>query len=442
MKFKELAPRCLALLVVGLLATGASSAPSAPSGTRNVTVTVIDMKDVLNARATGAPVRLRQRTMSSTSNASVSPVSVPSTQNGGGNSLPLWTFDVQAARDGLHHRGAMLGTSPFGQPQTSRIPVIIVPLILHTHSIAVSFDPNTGIFTTAPGDVVSDPSHPDTHCLTAPNNVPSQLVAQSPLFQSTSFSFGGIHLGTTQYLDAFMRGNFYQALQGDPGLYHVLFDPVTVGNPVIVDLPANEGLAIRDPLLLGPPAFCPPEQIIDYNWIDSYLNGTVLPMLTRQGLTPGTIPLFVVYNTAIASPVTNLGACCILGYHYFAGEPKPSQTYAISTFDAGGFFSPTIENTSVMAHELGELMDDPYTNNDVPPWGNVGQVQGGCQGNLEVGDPLTGTIMPTITMPNGYTYNVQELVFFSWFYGGQSLGVNGWYSSNGTFTTDAGSVCP
>jgi hypothetical protein len=33
------------------------------------------------------------------------------------------------------------------------------------------------------------------------------------------------------------------------------------------------------------------------------------------------------------------------------------------------------------------------------------------------------------------------MAFFSYFYGGPSLGVNGWYSNNNTLTTDAGTVC-
>jgi len=86
------------------------------------------------------------------------------------------------------------------------------------------------------------------------------------------------------------------------------------------------------------------------------------------------------------------------------------------------------------------LVNDPYGDNQVPPWGHTGQ-QPGCQENLEVGDPLTGTSMPPVTMPNGYTYDLQELAFFSWFFGGQSIGVNGWYSNNGTFLTDAGPAC-
>src|SRR5215472_16401835 len=65
-------------------------------------------------------------------------------------------------------------------------------------------------------------------------------------------------------------------------------------------------------------------------------------------------------------------------------------------------------------------MDDPFGSNPTPAWGHVGQV-GGCQNNLEVGDPLTGKNIQTVTMPNGFTYHLQELAFFSWFYGAPSI---------------------
>jgi hypothetical protein len=93
-----------------------------------------------------------------------------------------------------------------------------------------------------------------------------------------------------------------------------------------------------------------------------------------------------------------------------------------------------------MAHEIGEWMDDPFANNPTPPWGHIGQVAF-CQNNLEVGDPLTGTGAPPIVMPNGFTYHLQELAFFSWFYGAPSIGIHGWFSNNGTFLTDAGLPC-
>jgi hypothetical protein len=62
------------------------------------------------------------------------------------------------------------------------------------------------------------------------------------------------------------------------------------------------------------------------------------------------------------------------------------------------------------------------------------------QNNLEVGDPLTGTLFPSVTL-SGFTYNPQELAFFSWFYGAPSSGTGGAFSNNGAFAKDAGSVC-
>src|SRR5258706_11667300 len=93
-----------------------------------------------------------------------------------------------------------------------------------------------------------------------------------------------------------------------------------------------------------------------------------------------------------------------------------------------------------MAHEVGEWMHDPIGTNPVPSWGHIGQ-QGGCQGNLEVGDPLSGTLFPNTLMPNGYSYHSQEMAFFSWFLGSPSLAAGGKFSNNGTFVGQARTPC-
>ncbi|HEY5013804.1 MAG TPA: hypothetical protein VIK61_14020, partial [Acidimicrobiia bacterium] len=96
-------------------------------------------------------------------------------------------------------------------------------------------------------------------------------------------------------------------------------------------------------------------------------------------------------------------------------------------------------DVSALTHEVGEWMDDPNGANPTKPWGNIGQVSG-CQGNLEVGDPLSGTV--AIDNLNGKAYHVQEMAFYSWFYHqSPSQGVNGWFSNGGTFTTSA-APCP
>ena len=80
-------------------------------------------------------------------------------------------------------------------------------------------------------------------------------------------------------------------------------------------------------------------------------------------------------------------------------------------------------------------MNDPLGNNPTPVWGGIGQV-GGCQSNLEIGRSVERDHLPAVTI-SSFTYHLQELAFFSWFYGGPSLGVDGKFSNNGTFAGDA-----
>jgi hypothetical protein len=350
--------------------------------------------------------------------------------------LPVWNFTARSSRDGHRHSGTMVGTSPFSSPGSTTVTTQIVPLIIRTHTLATSFDPTTGTLGTAPGEFTTDPTEPQSSCLTAPNNVPLTLLQQSPLFTPAAFTFGAVSVGTTQYIDAFMRANFWNVLGSNSSQYHVLLG-AQVLEPVEIDVPANEGLAVQ-PAVLG---LCAPLTIVDINWLDAYLNGTVLPRLAEQGVNPGTLPLYFPYNVVEASPVTNLFTCCVLGYHSVTGHPLPTQTYAIGDFDETGAFPSAINDSAVLSHELGEWVNDPYTVNQVAPWGNIGQV-GGCSNVLEVGDPLTGTEIPAVIGANGFSYDLQELAFYSWFIGAPATGANGWFSNNGTFLTDAGPPCP
>ena len=350
--------------------------------------------------------------------------------------LPTWTFDVSSTRDHHNYAGVMVGRNPFGQEsnKVANVPTQIVPVVITTNLIGTSVN-SDGSITTTPGTTTMDPTVANTACLTAPNDVPLKLYRQSPIIQRASFNFGGTNVGDTQYIDAFQRANFWAYTQGRN--YHVLLHPVTTTKTVYINVPAADGLALATSSL-GPPDFCAPLGIIDFGWFDSYLTTTVIPSLYSQGVNPGSLPVFLLANVVLASPVTDITTCCVLGYHGSTG--LPIQTYSPMDFDTTGLFGPDVFDTSVSAHEVGEWMNDPYGDNPTPPWGHIGQ-QPGCQGNLEVGDPLTGTNVPDVTMPNGYTYHLQELVFFSWFYGAPSIAVNGWFSDNNTFTSDAGPPC-
>ena len=174
---------------------------------------------------------------------------------------------------------------------------------------------------------------------------------------------------------------------------------------------------------------------MNINTIDQQLQSYI----TAQGLNAGQFPFFVTYNAVISGgSANNLNNCCILGYHNALGSP--GQTYGIGEFEGRNQTVFTgVADIAAPSHEVNEWVNDPGGNNPTPAWGGIGQV-GGCQTNLEDGDPLSGTLMPAVTL-NGFTYHLQELAFFSWFYGGSSLGTGGKFSSNGTFA-GAAKLCP
>jgi hypothetical protein len=134
--------------------------------------------------------------------------------------------------------------------------------------------------------------------------------------------------------------------------------------------------------------------------------------------------------------VNTTSNCCVLGYHN-AYKPNLAsiQTYSLSEYDNSTTFGKGVQDISALSHEVAEWMDDPYVNNPTPSWGHTGQVPG-CQSNLEVGDPLSGTVFSDPL--NGYNYHPQELAFFSWFYHqSPSVGAGRMYSDRGTFRTFA-----
>ncbi len=347
--------------------------------------------------------------------------------------LKISSYSVESTRDHQRYAGAIVGNSPFhGGGGTARITTQIIPVVVVTSRIATGIN-NDEFLSTGPGTTRSDPTQADNACLAAPNNVPTQLTLQSPIFQPAEFSFGGTNVGKTQYIDAFQRAEFWEVINRET--YHLKLAPVTVLQPVVLRVPAASGLSIPASFF----GLCGSFGLVDGNYFDAYISNVLMPKLAAQGVNPGTFPIFELYNVALTAgdPRDLKNNCCIGGYHSI--QPN-FQTYSPALFDTTGFFGPAAENSAVLSHEVGEWANDPSGFNPTPAWGHTGQVPG-CQNNLEVGDPLSGTDIAPVKMPNGFTYNLQELAFFSWFYGAPTLGLNGWFSDNGTFTSDAGPPC-
>jgi hypothetical protein len=353
-----------------------------------------------------------------------------------GATIPMWTYGITSSRDGNRYTGVMVGRSPFFHgARTTDIPVVIIPVkfTMTDHEV---------------GAQVFDPTAADATC--SPHGSSLTLFENSPIFNAVNFTMPfneGIDVGSGQYVDEFQRANFWQYVSITGNRYHTTLSPVIVAPTQSVTVPTTHGKGYLSSDF--GPGYCGSLGAIDGRWWDSQVFGgtgneesSLIASLTTAGTVgPTVFPIFLFYN--VVMDPSGESACesgCALGYHNYQGSPV--QTYGVADWDSTGLFtggSGTNGNSSIMSHEIAEWMDDPLGSNPVPSFGHVGQVTG-CQGNLEVGDPLTGTIVPPVPL-SGMNYDLQELAFFSWFFGHPSIGVDGVFSDNATFTSDAGSIC-
>ncbi len=274
----------------------------------------------------------------------------------------------------------MIGTDPSVTNQTTTVTAYLIP-------IRLVLNPNPG--------GVFDPRH------VLPNGrTVIQNVALSPIFNSgIDFVQGGTDLGNTQYIDAFQRGNFWSSVSKNTS-YHVLLSLVVLPDQTILVPPADGSIKME---------FGVRAALVDINFFDSKLQQIISG---NSQIAPNSFPIALTYETYLTSG----GGCCIGGYHSAFGSASAPQTYTHFTYiDKPGAFS---QDVSALSHETGEWMDDPFINNP------------GCGGLLEDGDPLEGG--PNFggfpyTL-NGFTYNLQDLVFLQYFGQVPSTSVNGWWS--------------
>lgn len=298
--------------------------------------------------------------------------------------VPLWSGSF--SYNGTAYSYSMVGTNPASGSATTSIPLVIIPLE----------------FVFADGTTLSATQ---TVCGDTADAV--MRVVDSPLIaKAFRFAPGGANLGTTQYIDAFQRANFWSIVSGAAPNYHVLFSPVLTEPVQTVTVLHIDGKTVAGP--------CSRIGEVEFNFFD----GVAQSLIKKLGIAASQLPVFLDYNSFLTA-----GGCCIEGYHAVTAS---DQTYAMAVYSDPGIFRLPIEDIHALSHELGEWVDDPFGNNMVPAWGHVGQV-GGCQSNLEVGDPLTGHDF-TATL-NGFTYHPQDLVFLPWYArSSPSTSVNGWYT--------------
>jgi len=333
--------------------------------------------------------------------------------------VPLWSRTVSAG--GTKYKYTMVGTNPFvaNPGATSLINAQVIPIQFVFNSF---------------GGYVADPTAADPTC--SPAGTAQALTDASPIFNAIPGKIWGTSVGTGQYVDLFQRANFYTQTRptGVNPNYHVTL----VNQPALaaIQVPITGGDVVA--------GTCGNIGLLDIATWDNYIQTSLMPLLAAQNppiAPPTSLAIFLLYNVVLFEGSTS--NCCILGYHSAFNDPAYGgafHSYVSVEFDSNKSFTG-VADISAMSHEVAEWMDDPSGANPTPSWGNIGQVSG-CQANLEVGDPLSGTLDQIYMSANKYTYHVQDLTFTSWFYGQHpSTGVNGWYSFLGTFLGPA-APCP
>ena len=313
--------------------------------------------------------------------------------------IPLWngSFSYQ----GVTYPYTMVGTDPAAGSRRSVIRVAVVPL-------RFVFPGGTTLSATTPA------------CGSTRSAV--QLTKKSPLFTPHAFAPGGTKVGTTQYIDAYQRANFWSEVSTVSPNYHVKLKVSRTLPAQTITVPASAGK-----VLIGP---CGPIGVVD---IDFYLNALDTLFGQLPDLTPGVLPVFLHYDVFFS----DTSGCCILGFHTAFSTTSGPQTLVTASFSDPGLFNVPIEDIHSLSHELGEWLADPLANNPVPGW--TGGQATDCETILETGDPVTGVAFPIVK--GRVTYHPEDLVFLPWFSReSPSSSVNGWYTFLNTYPQPA-AVC-
>jgi len=294
---------------------------------------------------------------------------------------PLTTWNGSFVFQKTTYKYNMVGTAPSTGKSTT-VPVFIIPVVLK--------------FTSKGKTTTFSPLSKLSNGQTAVTN-----TTASPLFNNMDFKSGGVDMGTTQYEDAFQRGNFWGTVKSKTG-YHVLLGKPTTLPTLTLTVPTADGKVTTDfGITVGN---------ADIFWFDTQLQSYIS---SHTQIIPNSLPIFITFN----SYLTEFGGCCIGGYHSSFGSTSAPQAYAHFTYiSTPGIFA---QDVSALSHEAGEWLDDPLVVNTS---GNVVQ----C-GILEDGDPEEG-FANFGAFPfslGGFTYNLQDLTYLEYFGAPTSTSVNG-----------------
>lgn len=255
-----------------------------------------------------------------------------------------------------------------------------------------------------------------------------------PFRNSPSFRRALYGTGFTQFGDAVQRAEFFHAMDPD---WHTLLTPPAPLIGVNIDVPRGQATLYRNRRTGALFA------IVDDAFFISHLN-TILQL---QNLDPEALIIALTSNVFLSSGAT-VQQCCTVGFHtaFDAGVQSGRQvlqTFVWASWVEPGIFGPNFVDVTAATHEISEWMNDPFGSNQVPPW-QYPNGAGGCQNNLEPGDPLEGfaNLSSPVTIDQT-TFHPQSVALLQWFTREKPSGaVDGVYSfPDGKLLTEPSQGC-
>ena len=292
---------------------------------------------------------------------------------------------------GVSYTYTMLGTPP-ASGQTTRLKAVIVPLRMNF----VGFGSNGDL------NVTFDPT-------AAVNN-----ILHSPIFHDAPFLNG-----TGQFGEMMQRATFWNRMDHDKA-WRVRMSPPRVMRPIDLTVTSELGtLTQSNGAYFG-------------DVLISFIDAEAQTIVALTGIAADEVPIFVTQNVTAEA----------LGYHeaYSTAQSTASETLQTLIYTSWldpALVDPLIADVSTINHEIGEWLNDPFTNNVVPTWAYppASDPASACSGSnvLEVGDPEgngpTFADFPTYVVTlGGVDYHLQDLVMLPWFADEvPSTAYNGWY---------------
>ena len=349
------------------------------------------------AASVPSPVPIGGRPMTTTYSFGGAPADAQlNTTNAVRSTIPNW--DSSFVFNGRTYHFKMAGANPASGSSVTVVPTEIVPIT----------------FTFASGGPP----------LTASKQ--TRQLMRSPIFNPAPFTSG-----TTQFVDAMQRAEFWNYVSTRSPNYHVLLQMPVVVPPITINVPAGSGKELFDPRTDAYYAD------IDLGFFESVLPSVVAPVHPPST----TLPMLISSNVFLTSGVD----CCVYGFHgaYKAPGNPSIVTYAYANFVTRNLTSSSLATgTWTISHEVAEWANDPFLHNRVPPYIQPGGSSACFSNLLEVGDPLEALSPPGYTIAaNNRSWDLTDVAGISWFdHAIPSTEQNGRYSYHG-FLTSPSTFC-